>query len=563
MCSIEKNECFCKPGYVSIQESYGITCKTLLTNLKCQVDSDCVHVINSACHPGAGYCACPGGTIYVPQDHACRQSAENNQNQFCSKCRQVNGVCYYYYHHHNNYYYSPSSSSSSSSPSSSASSGSSASAFTSQTTNSEAFNHYKRYMYKNHDLVPFTSQTDTMFNGFLNYAHNTEMFGCSCPHNTGMLASIPSVNFLRRNQSHSRDSQNQSSVESHETKDTKIHGLVPQSLQELPQWYFCKAIIVDIWEYCNHVDILCRAKNARCVKTEHSSNLIQFSCQCLPGYIPVYQKHLNYYECFRQLEANHSSCTPCFHSNGKCYTMNEQNIDSSIGCLCPNNLQPTLTTSTPTDLIHQSHTNNNKDSDNNDRSAARNTFMTDLLPTHTGVEYEMCGENLVNVFCQRHLLEICLSPISQPPYQNLAENLHLRRSIAFVTNLTLHQNFIDTCRLDVKRNSLQGKQWNHTTVNPVRAEQHQVLCKTIDWRQDPTRTPCGISITEYMSGHLYTGYLAVITSQEHRNQESDLLFQFTCKTNNDVPHRVPGQVFERNSSPRKCLFKFQFCSDFI
>ncbi|VDP08586.1 unnamed protein product [Schistosoma curassoni] len=28
MCSLEKNECFCKPGYVSIQESYGITCKT-------------------------------------------------------------------------------------------------------------------------------------------------------------------------------------------------------------------------------------------------------------------------------------------------------------------------------------------------------------------------------------------------------------------------------------------------------------------------------------------------------------------------------------------------------
>lgn len=28
MCSTEKNECFCKPGYVSIQESYGITCKT-------------------------------------------------------------------------------------------------------------------------------------------------------------------------------------------------------------------------------------------------------------------------------------------------------------------------------------------------------------------------------------------------------------------------------------------------------------------------------------------------------------------------------------------------------
>ncbi|VEL21613.1 unnamed protein product [Protopolystoma xenopodis] len=28
LCSMEKNECFCRPGYVSIQEDYGITCKT-------------------------------------------------------------------------------------------------------------------------------------------------------------------------------------------------------------------------------------------------------------------------------------------------------------------------------------------------------------------------------------------------------------------------------------------------------------------------------------------------------------------------------------------------------
>ncbi|CAH8590010.1 unnamed protein product [Heterobilharzia americana] len=57
-----------------------------------------------------------------------------------------------------------------------------------------------------------------------------------------------------------------------------------------------------------------------------------------------------------------------------------------------------------------------------------------------------------------------------------------------------------------------------------------------------------------MSGHLYTGYLAVVTNQEHRNQESDLLFQFTCKTNNDVPHRVPGQVFQRSIETEKSDF---------
>ncbi|KAM3178720.1 hypothetical protein ACTXT7_001986 [Hymenolepis weldensis] len=70
-CSVTKNECFCQPAYVAIQEEYGITCKPLLTSLSCHVDKDCVHVKNSICHPGAGFCACPGGTVYVAQEHAC------------------------------------------------------------------------------------------------------------------------------------------------------------------------------------------------------------------------------------------------------------------------------------------------------------------------------------------------------------------------------------------------------------------------------------------------------------------------------------------------------------
>lgn len=45
----------------------------VLTNLNCQVDKHCVHVQNSICHPGAGFCACPGGTVYVPYAHACRE----------------------------------------------------------------------------------------------------------------------------------------------------------------------------------------------------------------------------------------------------------------------------------------------------------------------------------------------------------------------------------------------------------------------------------------------------------------------------------------------------------
>ncbi|CAH8594499.1 unnamed protein product [Heterobilharzia americana] len=93
-CSIKKNECFCKFGYYSVQEDEGITCKTLLTNHKCQLDRDCSYVRNSICHPGAGACICPSGTIYVPQEHACRVYIKQYSSGFCGKCRNYHGICY-------------------------------------------------------------------------------------------------------------------------------------------------------------------------------------------------------------------------------------------------------------------------------------------------------------------------------------------------------------------------------------------------------------------------------------------------------------------------------------
>ncbi|CAH8596893.1 unnamed protein product [Schistosoma intercalatum] len=95
-CSIEKNECFCKYGYYSIQEDDGIVCKTLLTNDKCQLDSDCIYVKNSICHPGAGACICPSGTIYVPEEQSCRFQIKTFTNDFCDKCERFHGLCYRY-----------------------------------------------------------------------------------------------------------------------------------------------------------------------------------------------------------------------------------------------------------------------------------------------------------------------------------------------------------------------------------------------------------------------------------------------------------------------------------
>ncbi|KAF8566961.1 hypothetical protein P879_03074 [Paragonimus westermani] len=76
ICNKLKNECFCRKDFVAIRENGRVTCKTLLTDLKCRVDRDCVHVNRSSCHPGAGYCSCPGSTTYVPQLHACRKFTE-------------------------------------------------------------------------------------------------------------------------------------------------------------------------------------------------------------------------------------------------------------------------------------------------------------------------------------------------------------------------------------------------------------------------------------------------------------------------------------------------------
>ncbi|CAH8631280.1 unnamed protein product [Schistosoma rodhaini] len=93
-CSTEKNECFCKYGHYSIQEDDGIICKTLLTNDKCQLDSDCIYVKNSICHPGAGACICPSGTIYIPEEQACRFQIKTFTNDYCDKCQRFHGLCY-------------------------------------------------------------------------------------------------------------------------------------------------------------------------------------------------------------------------------------------------------------------------------------------------------------------------------------------------------------------------------------------------------------------------------------------------------------------------------------
>ncbi|BHF69099.1 hypothetical protein SprV_0301214000 [Sparganum proliferum] len=85
ICNTAKNECFCRKGYVAVKEDNSVSCKTLLTDLKCRVDADCVHINHSSCHPGAGFCTCPGNTVFVPHMSACLDIGEicNEEDLIC------------------------------------------------------------------------------------------------------------------------------------------------------------------------------------------------------------------------------------------------------------------------------------------------------------------------------------------------------------------------------------------------------------------------------------------------------------------------------------------------
>ncbi|CAH8510042.1 unnamed protein product [Schistosoma turkestanicum] len=94
-CSIKHDECFCLPGYVSVYEMQDswYTCKLLLTDLYCRIDSDCSFIHGSICHPGVGACVCPSGYEFVFQHFSCLPRVIDNSNPFCKACQKHDGVC--------------------------------------------------------------------------------------------------------------------------------------------------------------------------------------------------------------------------------------------------------------------------------------------------------------------------------------------------------------------------------------------------------------------------------------------------------------------------------------
>ncbi|OON13461.1 hypothetical protein X801_10765, partial [Opisthorchis viverrini] len=145
------------------------------------------------------------------------------------------------------------------------------------------------------------------------------------------------------------------------------------------------------------------------------------------------------------------------------------------------------------------------------------------------------------VSCLRNYLELCYKTPSHPPYNVLSSHLINQRAIAFVSDSRINLNYRPECALTpVSAERLLERQraviLNHT----------RIWCIQLDWRKQVENPPCGLRVTEYMSGHLYSGYLNIVINPEYAKTIENLFFRFTCKTNNEIPQQVPGQIFEHS-----------------
>ncbi|GAA48233.1 hypothetical protein CLF_101348, partial [Clonorchis sinensis] len=148
------------------------------------------------------------------------------------------------------------------------------------------------------------------------------------------------------------------------------------------------------------------------------------------------------------------------------------------------------------------------------------------------------------VSCFRNYLELCYKTPSQPPYNILSSHLINQRAIAFLSDSRINLNYRPECALTpVSAERLLERQraviLNHT----------RIWCIQLDWRKQVENPPCGLRVTEYMSGHLYSGYLNIVINPEYAKSMENLFFRFTCKTNNEIPQQVPGQIFEQLGKP--------------
>ncbi|KAL5103000.1 hypothetical protein TcWFU_009145 [Taenia crassiceps] len=421
-CSVTKNECFCQPAFVAIQEEYGITCKPLLTSLTCHVDKDCVHVRNSICHPGAGYCACPGGTVYVAQEHACHNFAENpKNNSFCETCKQINGICYY-----------------------------------------------------------------------AEGSEGTQEFGCACPFNTAMPV---------------------------------LQGPYASTDRSIAQWAFCKAILVDVGDLCNEVDLLCRPRNSECSSLTGGPK----SCRCKPGFFPVYQQSLHYHECFKKVPCEVKD-NPEGHSLGICVDLTGDGRPDDSFCArngsTPNNHSLHHGSRDARDRMFISYSHNWPALDVILEKGREINGIMEIGTRNTGAWDDSCRRTMVQVTCSTNRFLVCFLPPTRPPYQQLHQSLIDGNAIAYLTGEG-HTTVV-VPRSCVLRPWDLGQEGDLLVTSDWEVVHTRQFCVSLDLGSSAARPPCGLTLNRNETMVGIKGLLEVRTDAHVWSSSVDMRFDLRC-----------------------------------
>ncbi|CAH8575684.1 unnamed protein product [Schistosoma rodhaini] len=423
-CSIKHDECFCLPKYVSVYEMNDswYTCKPLLTDLYCRIDSDCSYIHGSICHPGVGACVCPSGYEFVFQHFSCLPRANDSLNPFCTACQRINGVC-----------------------------------------------------------VVNNRKNGLLLNNY--YQNNLQ---CECPRK-------PNISDIKK----------------------------------YPFFDLCNPIPVDIGEECNHVNKVCISQNAICHKnsmddlnqtqltTKRNSNI----CVCHDGWIPVYQRNLDYFECFHEItDPSIIDCHNCYQSNHKCYQFNIGSINklhNQYRCTCSLFKKNNQCLSSDTNCLY--HIDINDDPNFNQFLMKRKNIQVNE-PSTLNRNKNDCIEYLLHITCNQQIIHICFNnpyPKSIINYNKLnSDFIYLKKSINF-------PKFIK---------NLFNYSINNKKCYLINNYNHNQYCLILNIQFNKLKQ-CGIYEINYKYGTVFYGTLHAETTQSEISLLRNIHIDFACHIN--------------------------------
>ncbi|KAH8866153.1 Endoglin antigen [Schistosoma japonicum] len=202
---------------------------------------------------------------------------------------------------------------------------------------------------------------------------------------------------------------------------TTTSSITPTNYEISKRDHLCSLNLPDIGDECDHSNLVCRSRSAKCVSKGSS---IKKVCTCPGNTVAVYQSFLNYFECFPVIKRSISFkpstkhvvndyCQHCQKINGTCYDQNNDGIPD--GCQCP----PSRS------FIQKIDQHGN----------SRNTAVSINSIQHNDELIFPCELEHLKTKCDEHKLTVCYLPHFSGRFQTLP--YYLRMNIVHISLVQL------------------------------------------------------------------------------------------------------------------------------